>query len=144
MSFNFFRCHSWICGRELHCRRRRAKSLSLCRLNWTDRNFPCNNYLCSRYVHHNFKSFLASVLCVTVSLSTDANDFTLEDDRILVFSAVSSQQCFDIEIVPDDFVENDETFSLSIETTNNAVILAPATTLIIIRNDDCKLLSLHS
>lgn len=84
------------------------------------------------------------MLCVTVSLSTDANDFTLEDDRILVFSAVSSQQCFDIEIVPDNFVENDETFSLSLETTNNAVILAPATTLIIIRNDDCKLLSLHS
>lgn len=73
------------------------------------------------------------------SLSTVNNDIALQNGQVVVFSAISSnQQCFDVDIIPDNFVENDETFTLTLGTTSSAVTLAPPTTLITITNDDCK------
>lgn len=72
-------------------------------------------------------------------LSTVNDDIALQNGQVVVFSAISSnQQCFDIDVIPDNFVENDETYSLTLVTTNSAVTLDPLTTLITITNDDCK------
>lgn len=73
------------------------------------------------------------------SLSTVNNDIALQNGQVVVFSAIlSNQRCFDVDIIPDNFVENDETFTLTLGTTSSAVTLAPPTTLITITNDDCK------
>lgn len=81
---------------------------------------------------------------VALPFSTVNNDIALQNGQVVVFSAISSnQQCFDVDIISDNFVENDETYTLTLETTNSAVTLAPPTTLITITNDDCKLNILH-
>lgn len=87
----------------------------------------------------NVMRFSFSDLLLTGIFSTANNDITLESGQVVVFSAISSnRQCFDVDIIPDNFVENAEAFSLSLVTTNSAVRLAPPTTLITITNDDCK------
>ena len=69
------------------------------------------------------------------------NDITVSADQVWVFSSsTSNQQCFDVVIVPDNLVESDETFELTLTTTNEAITLTPATTVITVTNDDCELL----
>ena len=65
---------------------------------------------------------------------------TLQENQIVISSRLSSsRQCFDVGVVADSIIENDETASLELGTNNDAVILTLATTIITIRNDDCKL-----
>ena len=74
------------------------------------------------------------------SLPVVNSDFTIQGNPVLVFSPFSSsQECLEIDITQDNFVENNEMFPLTLTTILNAVTLTPATTLITITNDDCEL-----
>ena len=75
------------------------------------------------------------------TFSTVNSDITLQTDQVWVFSSsTSNQQCFDVGVIAENFVEFDETFEITLTTTNDAIALTPATTLITVTNDDCKLL----
>ena len=67
------------------------------------------------------------------------SDITLQQNQLVSFSPIStSRQCFPVDIIPDNFVENSETITLEIQTTNEDINLAPANTIITISDDDCE------
>lgn len=71
----------------------------------------------------------------------DIDDIALQEDEIMFSSRLSSsRQCFDVSVIADNIIENDEIVSLELGMNNDAVILTMATTMITIINDDCKLL----
>ena len=88
---------------------------------------------------HSYGKLLYSFFSYTVN-----NDITVPADQVWVFSSsTSNQQCFDVVIVPDNLVESDETFELTLTTTNEAITLTPVTTVITVTNDDCELLFVY-
>ena len=54
--------------------------------------------------------------------------------------ATPEQQCITISIISDECIEDDETFHLQLSTTDESVMLNPATTYVTILNNDCKFL----
>lgn len=84
-------------------------------------------------------TFVSESINFECILDADTDDISLQEDQILISSSPSSRQCFDVEIIGDDFIEHHETALIELETTNVAVILTRSTTTITIRNSDCKI-----
>ena len=58
--------------------------------------------------------------------------------RIVPPPPVGSEECFNVTIISDIFVEFDETFELLLSTSDEDIALLPNSTTINIVNDDCK------
>ena len=69
-------------------------------------------------------------------LPTDANDYIEVISLKVVLSATVTQWYTQISIVNDELFEDDETFSVSIETDDSAVILSPDTATVTIVDED--------
>ena len=70
---------------------------------------------------------------------TENDDIVLQDTS-LIFSSSVAEQCFTVEVVTDEFVEDRETVTLRLLAANNeSISLSPETTVIIINNDDSKI-----
>ena len=71
-----------------------------------------------------------------------ANDFSLLASEVLTIpstAAVSTAVCLDITVPGDMMVEDNETFTISVETSNpNDVIMGPNTATITIVDNDSK------
>lgn len=68
------------------------------------------------------------------------NDDIILPDTSLIFSSSVAEQCFTVEVVTDEFVEDRETVTLRLLAANNeSISLSPETTVIIINNDDSKI-----
>ena len=71
----------------------------------------------------------------------DNDEVVLRDTTITFSSSSFAEHCFTVEIVSDDFVENEDTIMLRLLTANDEIItLSPETAMILITNDDCKIL----
>ena len=73
--------------------------------------------------------------------------FTAENDfenaaAQLTFSPTTSEMCIVIAIVNDSILENDEEFTVQLQTADEAVILDPQSSVVIISNDDGMKLAL--
>ena len=69
-------------------------------------------------------------------LPTDANDYIEVISLKVVLSATVTQWYTQISIVNDELFEDDETFSVSLETDDSAVILSPDTATVTIVDED--------
>ena len=71
-----------------------------------------------------------------------ANDFTMVANEVLSLpstTAVSTAVCRDIAVPADMIVEENEIFTISVETSNpNDVIMGPTTATVTIMDDDSK------
>ena len=71
-----------------------------------------------------------------------ANDFSLLANEVLTIpstAAVSTAVCRDITVPDDMIVEDSETFTISVETSNpNDVIMGPSTATVTIVDNDSK------
>ena len=63
-------------------------------------------------------------------------DFSAVINEDLTFNPGSMMECVDVDITDDDIDENDEDFTLSLTTTQDNVIINPATTRVIILDED--------
>ena len=74
--------------------------------------------------------------------STGANDFSQLANEVLTLpstTAVSTAVCHSITVPGDTIVENNETFTISVETSNsNDAIIGPSTATVTIVDDDGK------
>ena len=69
------------------------------------------------------------------------NDEIVLQDTSITFASSVAEECFTIDIVPDDFVENEDTVVLRLlRTSDERITISPETTTIIISNDDSKIL----
>ena len=86
-------------------------------------------------------SYAALVILVPLSYA-GANDFSMlanEDLTIPSTAAVSTAVCLNITVSGDMFVEDSETFTISVETSNpNDVIMGPSTATVTIVDNDGK------
>ena len=74
-------------------------------------------------------------------LGAENDEVVLPDTSITFSSSSVAEHCFTVEIVSDDFVENEDTVMLHLVTANDEIItLSPETAMILISNDDCKIL----
>ena len=71
-----------------------------------------------------------------------SRDYAQPTPMELTFLQGVSQQCANISIFDDAILENDEFFSVSLTTTNQAVTLSPSSATITIGDDDSKSFSL--
>ena len=92
----------------------------------------------------NFKtvqSYRSTVILVPFSYA-GANDFSLLANEFLTIpstAAVSTTVCHDITVPADMIVEDNETFTISVETSNpNNVIMGPSTATVTIVDNDGK------
>ena len=73
------------------------------------------------------------------------NDDIILPDTSLIFSSSVAEQCFTVEVVTDEFVEDRETVALRLLAANNeSISLSPETTVIIINNDDSKIYCINT
>jgi len=72
-----------------------------------------------------------------VVFSTAPNDYSASTHQ-LTFQPGITQQCADISIVEDVILENDEMFTVLLNTTDQAVVLSTATATIIITDNDSE------
>ena len=72
---------------------------------------------------------------------TAENDFEITATQ-LTFSPTSSERCIVIAIVNDTILENDEEFTVQLQTADEDVILNPQLSVVIISNDDGMKLAL--
>ena len=78
---------------------------------------------------------------VCLLFGADNDEVVLPDTTITFSSSSFAEHCFTVEIVSDDLVENEDTVMLRLFTANDEIItLSPETTMILITNDDCKIL----
>ena len=59
-------------------------------------------------------------------------------DQPLEFSTAPAQMCVEITITPDAVVETDETFSVSLSSSDPAVVIVTNTTVTIVDDNDSK------
>ena len=98
----------------------------------------------NRYYACNFKGVLPypnPVILVHFSYA-GINDFSPLVNAILTIpstAAVSTAVCLNITVSGDMFVEDNETFTITVETSNpNDVIMGPNTATVTIADDDSK------
>ena len=74
--------------------------------------------------------------CIAFQLTAD-NDFTSTTIE-LEFQPMSTRVCGNISILEDSRLENSETFSVEVNTTDQAVVLNPMMAIVSIADNDSK------
>ena len=74
--------------------------------------------------------------CHTITTSGDVD--YVSTSVTLTFDESSTRACSDISITPDDILEDDETFSVTLTTGDGDVTLEPDTSVVTITDDDGK------
>ena len=87
--------------------------------------------------------YLEIIRMITFTFScTGVNDFSLFANEVLTIpstATVSTAVCRNITVLADMIVEDNETFTITVETSNpNDVIIGPSTATITIVDDDSK------
>ena len=68
-------------------------------------------------------------------------DYASVTNQTVTFEpSTSSRQCLNITTLPDSILENDETFSVSLNTADSDISIDPRTATVLIIDNDCKLL----
>lgn len=75
-----------------------------------------------------------TLLC---SPTTDLSDFSPTTAEV-IFQSVNSVNCVSVPISDDEVLESDETFSVSLNTSDPDAMLSPSSATITILNDDSK------
>lgn len=73
-----------------------------------------------------------------IVLTTGEMDYVQQIFQPLIFTAIDTTNCVDIQIVNDNTVENREAFSIAINTAEERVTLEPISAGIFIVDNDCK------
>lgn len=81
-------------------------------------------------------------LMVCFAILAGGVDFSLENVSILI-SPPDATGCANVIITDDDIREGEETFSVTISSTDDAVLLGSSTAVVTIRDDDGKHLYIH-
>ena len=80
-----------------------------------------------------------SIIVTYLFYDTEHIDFSVNESRLLAFSpSASTELCLTIDIEQDDIVEDNETVSLQLLSTNNRIIFDPGSATITITDDDSK------
>lgn len=73
-----------------------------------------------------------------IVLTTGEMDYVQQIFQPLIFTAIDTTNCVDIQIVDDNSVENREVFSIVMNTAEERVTLDPISAGIFIEDNDCK------
>lgn len=69
-----------------------------------------------------------------------SDDYTSVSSMELTFRPATSTnpQCGDIQITDEDILEDDESFSVILDSSDGTVMVSPSTATVTVRNDDGK------